>query len=66
MSHEFFQTPMGRKFYERDIPECIRALTKIAESLKEINETIEDTNRILENIQDERYNIRRADQTPRT
>lgn len=31
---EFFQTQMGRKFYESDVPEISRSLAKIAKHLE--------------------------------
>jgi hypothetical protein len=34
MGPELFQTPMGRKFYERDVPEIASALTRIADALE--------------------------------
>jgi hypothetical protein len=30
---EFFQTPMGRRFYERDVPRAVDALSEIAKIL---------------------------------
>ena len=38
MSHEFFQTMMGRKFYEYDVPEIAKSLKRIATALEKINE----------------------------
>lgn len=31
---EFFQTLMGRKFYEHDVPELVRQLKRIADALE--------------------------------
>ena len=43
---EFFQTQMGRKFYEHDIPKITKALEAMAKSLETIAEQIkkEDKN----------------------
>ena len=35
---EFFQTIMGRKFYERDVVECVQSIKKIAQELERLNE----------------------------
>lgn len=35
---EFFQTIMGRKFYERDVVECVQSIKKIAQELERSNE----------------------------
>jgi hypothetical protein len=35
MAPEFFQTKMGRKYYERDIPTIAKSLSSIASSLEE-------------------------------
>lgn len=43
MSYEFFQTVMGRKFYEYDIPRIAEALERIAKALERQNE-IRDSN----------------------
>ena len=37
MGPEFFQTMMGRKFYEADVPRLIKALEKIAVELEKFN-----------------------------
>lgn len=33
---QLFQTPMGRRFYERDVPDLIKALERIAEALEKL------------------------------
>ena len=33
-----FQTIMGRKFYERDVVECVQSIKKIAQELEHSNE----------------------------
>ena len=38
MSVEFFQTVLGRKFYERDMPQLIKQLEKIGAELERANE----------------------------
>lgn len=38
---EFFQTLMGRKFYEADVPRIIRTLEKIAAELERANNIAE-------------------------
>lgn len=35
---QFFQTPMGRKFYERDVPDIAKQLERIADALEKQNE----------------------------
>lgn len=35
---EFFQTIMGKKFYERDVPKITNALEDIAKELKRAND----------------------------
>ncbi|MBO0587738.1 hypothetical protein [Sporosarcina sp. E16_8] len=35
---EFYQTIMGRKFYERDIVDCVQSIKKIAQELERSNE----------------------------
>jgi hypothetical protein len=37
---KFFQTGMGRAFYERDIPRLVTALESIADKLDRINELL--------------------------
>lgn len=34
---EFFQTPMGRKFFERDLPELITQLSRLATSIERLS-----------------------------
>jgi len=38
MSHQFFQTMMGRRFYEQDVPDIAKSLRRIAIALEKINE----------------------------
>ena len=38
---EFFQTIMGRKFYEADVPRALRALERIADALERFAEVAE-------------------------
>jgi len=35
---EFYQTIMGRKFYERDVVDCVQSIKKIAKELERSNE----------------------------
>ncbi|EGQ20099.1 hypothetical protein HMPREF9372_3642 [Sporosarcina newyorkensis 2681] len=35
---EFYQTIMGRKFYERDVVDCVQYVKKIAQELERSNE----------------------------
>jgi hypothetical protein len=37
MSIEFFQTRMGKKFYDADVPRITKALERIADALEESN-----------------------------
>ncbi len=39
---KFFQTMMGRKFFEGQLPRLIKALEKIAEELKRANDLKEE------------------------
>lgn len=36
---EFFQTPMGRHYYERQLPEQIKAMNRLAEAIEKQNES---------------------------
>lgn len=48
---EFFQTGMGHKFYEHDVPEIARALSKIAKHLETSKQDVlEALNDVVENI----------------
>lgn len=38
---EFFQTIMGRKFYEADVPRIAKALERIANSFEKVNAPLE-------------------------
>lgn len=40
MGPEFFQTGMGRRFYEHDVPRIADSLVRIAESLEKLIERI--------------------------
>lgn len=35
---EFYQTMMGRKFYERDVVDCVQHVKRIAQELERSNE----------------------------
>jgi hypothetical protein len=35
--NEFYKTPMGRKFYENDLPKLVSVLEKIANRMEESN-----------------------------
>lgn len=37
MGPDFFQTGMGRKHYEHDIPELIKAVNRLAEAIEKNN-----------------------------
>jgi hypothetical protein len=39
--HEFYQTMMGRKYYESDIPRQIKAMERLAKALEKQNELAE-------------------------
>ncbi|MTV47883.1 hypothetical protein GJ688_02650 [Heliobacillus mobilis] len=41
---EFYQTGLGRKFYERDVPKIAESLATIAEQLARLNQNIEKLN----------------------
>ncbi|MCM3711097.1 hypothetical protein [Sporosarcina luteola] len=45
---EFYQTMMGRKFYERDVVDIIKQLKKIANEMERANELKERELRIRE------------------
>ena len=45
---EFFQTMMGRKFYEKDIVDVVEHLKKIANEMERANELKEQELRIKE------------------
>jgi hypothetical protein len=34
MPPEFFQTPMGRRFYEHTVPELVKQIERVAEALE--------------------------------
>lgn len=42
MGPEFFQTGMGRKFYEADVPELIKAINRLAAAVEKSNSLAED------------------------
>lgn len=37
MGIDFHQTPMGRKFYEAQIPQLIRGINRVADNLEKVN-----------------------------
>ena len=39
---EFAQTGIGRRFYERDVPELVAVLKRIADSMEKLVEKIEE------------------------
>lgn len=41
---EFFQTMMGKKFYESDMPKLIKSLDKIATQMERLNDNLEKMN----------------------
>lgn len=52
MGPDFFQTQMGRKFYEHDVPEIGRSLQKIAKHLEEFAKPAEipkETSQVISN-----------------
>jgi hypothetical protein len=42
MGANFFQTIMGKKFYEGDVPKIVRALEKIGKELERANDLKEE------------------------
>jgi hypothetical protein len=38
---EFWQTPMGQRFYEGTLPELIRAINELAKSMDKLSEVLE-------------------------
>ena len=42
---QFFETMMGRDFYQGNIPKLINALVKIADQLEKLNEHLEEQNK---------------------
>ena len=58
MSHQFFQTIMGRKFYEHDVPEIAKSLKRIAIALEKINEVKDNRSDPKEPGMDGRKTIR--------
>ncbi len=42
MGPEFFQTQMGRKFYEHDFPALIKAVNRLADAMEESNRISEE------------------------
>lgn len=42
MGPEFFQTGMGRKFYEADVPKLIEAINRLATAIEKQNALVED------------------------
>lgn len=42
---QFFETMMGRDFYQGNIPKLIKALVKIADELEKLNKHLEEQNK---------------------
>ena len=40
MSPEFFQTHMGRKFYEHDVPMLVEAILRVAVALEDVKKQL--------------------------
>ena len=40
MSQEFFQTYMGRKFYEHDVPMLVEAILRVAVALEDVKKQL--------------------------
>lgn len=54
--NEFHRTPMGRKFYESDLPKLINALEKISSKLEEANKLNEKRYKLEERLM--RYQLK--------
>ena len=48
--NDFYRTPMGRKFYESDLPNLITALEKIANRMDESNKLDEKRYKLEEKL----------------
>ena len=44
---EFWETIMGKYFYEKQLPALIESVNRLAKSNKELNESIREQNRLL-------------------
>ena len=42
MGPEFYQTGMGRKFFDSDLPELIKAIDRLAEAIEKSNALYEN------------------------
>ena len=40
MSVDFYQSKMGKKFYEGDIPALVRAIERLADAIEELNKNL--------------------------
>jgi len=38
---QFFQTPMGRTYYEYTLPELVKAINRLVKVLEEMNQKLE-------------------------
>lgn len=61
MGIEFFQSMMGRKFYEADVPRITKALERIADALEEQNKKTEGpSTEEMEEISRMKYGIKKT------
>lgn len=44
---EFWETIMGSHFYQQQLPALIESVNRLAKANKELNETIQEQNRLL-------------------
>lgn len=54
MSVEFYQSKMGKKFYEGDLPALVRAVERLADATEELNKNILMLNERMENEKEEK------------
>jgi len=54
---EFFQTLMGRKYYEHDLPEQTKAMNRLAKAIEKQNELKEEINKNWEKVPDQHPGI---------
>lgn len=47
MGPEFFQTAMGRKFYESDFPKMIKAIERLATAIEKANDIAENGREVI-------------------
>ena len=53
----FYKTPMGKKYYEHDLPKLIESQNRLAEAIEKQNKINEQANR-LEQVKLRNNNIR--------